>query len=342
MKTFKRLTCAAMAMLLLLLSACSFGNVEPDPPAPHKLPTVTPDASGQLTFGDQTFSTDVEKLTLHIDIRSNEILDLSPLSWCTQLRSLSVNVTITPHIYYDMFDDPHIMEMTPVDLRPLTALANLEVLKLNVGPIDDLSPLTQLPNLKNLVLWAEGELDLRPLTGCAGLTTLALGGRASLDLSQLKGCTALNNLRVDVYAPDWTTPDLSALSGMPALETLSTGGCQGLRALKDVPLRSILDLNDSGDILENLPQLSTLDYISFSDEHIDDIAPLLLLSGLTQIALEVGAQEIESFTVITPKDSAMLDSLITNIPTAQLRELLSRGVSITITVDKNRPAGIMK
>ena len=132
------------------------------------------------------------------------------------------------------------------------------------------------------------------------------------------------------------------MSGAPALETLSAGASNGLADLDDVPLSCLIDLNDSGDILENLPLLDTLTDVEFSDEHLDDISPLLLHPGVTDIVLEVGAQEIESGTVIKNANDDLLDALITNIPTAQLREFLTSRGSITIMVDNNREAGVME
>lgn len=345
MKYIKKLLGPVMAavMLLVTLTACGGENIDSDPGRAERPPAVVPNANGELTFGDQTFSVDTERLTVNLQLRSNEVLDLSPLAWCTQLRYLSVNLTVIPHLYYDKFDDPHIAEMEPTDLTPLGELTGLEHLELNVGKIDDLSMLTTLPNLSTLVLWIEGELDLTPLSDCAGLTELSLGGRGTVDLAPLTRCGMLKTLRIDVYDKDWNTPDLSALSGTPALEMLSTGASNRLSELTDVPLRRLVDLNDSGNILENLPELDTLEYVEFSDEHLNDILPLLQHPGVLQITLEVGAQEIENFTVIDSPNDPLLNTLITVIPTAQLRTFLEQdGASITLIVDKNRTAGVME
>lgn len=345
MKYIKKLLCLALAaaMLLGMMTACGGDNTDNDPGRTERPPAVIPNANGELTFGDQTFSVDTERLTVNLQLRSNEVLDLSPLAWCTQLRYLSVNLTVIPHLYYDRFEDPHIAEMKPTDLSALGELTGLERLELNVGKIDDLSVLAALPNLSALVLWIEDELDLTPLSGCSALTELALGGRGTVDLTPLKHCAMLKNLRVDVYDKEWNTPDLSALSGTPALETLSIGASNGLSELTNVPLSKLVDLNDSGNILENLPNLSTLEYVEFSDEHLDDILPLLQHPNISEITLEVGAQEIDNFTVITSPNDPVLNSLITVIPAAQLRSFLEKdGTAITLIVDKNRTAGVME
>ena len=164
-----------------------------------------------------------------------------------------------------------------------------------------------------------------------------------MDLTPIRGFTALTGLRVDVYDSDWNTPDLSGLSGTPNLETLSTGASNGLSALTDVPLKKLIDINDSSDILENLPQLATLMHLEFSDEHLNDIRPLLTHPGITEIVLEVGAQDIENFTIIESADDPILDYLVTAIPVAQLRSFLASGTAtITIVVDKNRTAGALE
>lgn len=345
MKYINKFLCLALAAVMLLgvLTACGDENNRNDPAGTERPPAVAPNANGELTFGDQTFSVDTERLTVNLQLRSNEVLDLSPLEWCTQLRYLSVNLTVIPHLYYDKFDDPHIAEMEPTDLSPLGKLTGLERLELNVGRIDDLSVLAALPNLSTLVLWIDGELDLTPLAGCPALTELSLGGRGTVELAPLTRCVGLNNLRIDVYDRDWNAPDLSALSGAPALGTLSIGASNGLSELTNVPLCRLVDLNDSGNILENLPDINSLEYVEFSDEHLNDILPLLQHPGITQITLEVGAQEIENFTVINSPNDPALDSLITVIPVAQLREfLVQNGASITLVVDRNRTAGVME
>ena len=343
MRKMLSLTLAAV-MFLTALTGCSYnftiGGEEPDPTPQVNHPAPVPNANGELTFGGQTFSVDTDRLTLQLQVRSNEVLDLSPLAWCTQLRYLSVNLTVVPHIYYDNFKEPHITELMPADLSPLAGLSNLEHLELNVSKIKDLVPLAQLPQLSSLVLWIDGEVDLTPLVSCPSLVNLSLGGRGTVDLAPLARCGSLAGLRVDVYDSDWNSPDLSALSGAPALQVLSLGASNGLSELVNVPLRSVQDLNDSGDILENLPKLESLELVEFSDERLNDITPLLMHPGVTQIKLEVGAQEIENFTVIQSADDPLLNQLITAIPIAQLKNFLTRkGTAITLVVDRNRTAG---
>lgn len=340
MKRFKKLFCLMLAVLMLLLTACSSSTVNRDP---STTVTTGQSSNGEITYGDQTFSVDVETLTLNIQIRSNEKLDLTPLAQCINLQRLSINVVITPHIYYDKYDEPHIVEQPAVDITPLASLKGLRRLDLNVGRIDDLTPLTQLSNLGMLVLWIDGGMDLAPLAGCVSLTELAIGGRGSVDLAPITTFPALTGLRVDVYDSQWNTPDLSALSGAPNLTTLSIGASRGLGELKDVPLKRLVDLNDSADILEHLPALDTLEQIEISDEHLNDITPLLQHSPtIAKLVLEVGAQDIENYTVIRSADDPVLASLITAIPLSQLRSYLSAGgTSVTLVVNQNRETGIV-
>ena len=338
MKLRKRLHCLLFALLCLMLTACSVGGEIEQPTEPVYTQVVRPDSTGEVTWGDQTFSIHAESLMLNLQVRSNEILDLSVLSYCTQLRSLSLNVTVVPHIYKDKFGDPHIAEYTPTDLAPLAALSSLERLELNVNAIKDLTPLSGLPDLTTLVLWVEGNVDLTPLASCASLVSLSLGGRGTADLTPLRQCNALSKLRVDLYDAEWKMPDLSALSGASSLKVLSVGGCNGLSKLEDVPLERLVDHNDGGEILENLPNLDTLTAVEFSDEHIDNIQSLLRISSVTEIVLEVGMQDIESGTELTDPNDDVLDQLITSIPIAQLREFLSGGGSITLVVSRSREA----
>lgn len=341
MNWLKKSCCLMLSALLLLLTACSSSTVNRDPST-----TVTTGqiSNGEITYGDQTFSVSVESLTLNVQIRSNEKLDLSPLAQCINLQRLSINVVITPHIYYDTFDEPHIVEQPAVDLTPLASLTALRRVDLNVGRIADLTPLTQLPNLGMLVLWIDGGVDLTPLAGCASLTELAIGGRGAVDLSAIPTFPVLTGLRVDVYDSQWNTPDLSALSGAPNLTTLSTGGSRGLSELKDVPLKRLVDLNDSGDILLHLPALDTLEQLEISDEYLSDITPLLQYSPtIANLVLEVGAQDIKNYTVIRSADDPVLTALITTIPLSQLRSYLAAGgTSVTLVVNTHREAGAAK
>ena len=339
MKFRKKLHYLLFALLCLMLTACSVGGEIDQPPEPVYTQAVRPDAAGEITWGGQTFSVDAEELVLNLQVRSNEILDLSALSYCTQLRALSLNVTVVPHIYKDKLGDPHIANYTPTDLAPLAALSSLERLELNVNAIKDLTPLSGLYDLTTLVLWIEGDVDLTPLTSCPSLISLSLGGRGTADLTPLSRCDALSKLRVDLYDQEWKLPDLSALSGARALKVLSIGGCNGLSKLENVPLERLVDHNDGGEILENLPDLDTLAAVEFSDEHLSDIGALLRASTVTEIVLEVGLQDIESGTELTDPDDFVLDRLITSIPIAQLREFLSGGGSITLVVSRSREAG---
>ena len=343
MNYWKKLTCLALVVLCVMLSACGTDNGGDDlPPVTQAQGAIGPDENGEIIWGNQTFSVNAETLVLNLQVRSNEKLDLSVLSLCTNLRALTIHLTVIPHIYYDKFDDPHIADYTPTDLTPLASLTGLEHLELSVNKIEDLAPLAELPNLRMLVLWIEDEVELAPLASCDQLSGLALGGRGTVDLSPLNQCAALRSLRVDVYDSRWNTPDLSALSGAPALETLSVGASNGLADLIDVPLKSLVDLNDSEDILKNLPMLDTLTNVEFSDEHLNDISPLLTHPGVTDIVLEVGKQEIENGTVVKNANDALLTTIVTNIPVEQLREFLASGGAITIVVDNNREAGVMK
>lgn len=333
----KRVFSLLLAMLLLVgLTACA-DNKNRDASV---VLVEGQNSGGEITYGDQTFSQDAETLTLRLHIRSNEQLDLTQLSQCTNLRHLSIHLTVTSHVYYDKFNKPHVVEQPAVDLTPLQMLPNLERLELNVGKLPDLVPLSRMANLKSLVLWFDGEVDLAPLAACPNLTELALGGRGSVDLSVVRNFVSLTSLRVDVYDDEWNTPDLSALSGTPRLETLSIGASRGLSDLTNVPLKHLIDINDSGNILNNLPAIDTLEHLEFSDEHLSDILPLLQRAApIDRIVLEVGAQEIESGTVIRSADDPLLTKLVTPIPTEQLRNYLVGGGTITIVVDSNRICG---
>ncbi len=339
------------ALCVLMLSACGAeppADNEPEPPVVTQQPIteqtqeeITPPA--EVTIGHQTFPTDSEELILEAQLQSDQTLDLTPLKWCTSLKSLSINLTVTPHVYFDEGGNTAVSEMSAVDLSPLANLSCVEELFLNVGAVQDLAPLAQMGALHELSLRIEDTIDLSPLADCPNLRRLALEGSRMVDLAPLSQCAELSYLRVWIYDENGDTPDLSALSGAPKLETLSIDGHKGLSELRDVPLRSVVDLANSDSILKNLPALDTLEVVEISDKYLTDIAPLVDRESVKQIILSVcSGQEFDNLTTFTEENLAELDRLVTAIPVEQLKEFLKHdGGSITIFCDWNRTSGFM-
>lgn len=344
MKRYLALT--AIVLSILVFAACGTvssqnESVETEVTRVEEQPLeedVTPPS--EVTIGHQTFSTDVEELVLDAQLQSNQPLDLSLLKWCSNLKVLTVNLMVNPHVYFDEAGNIVVSEMAPVDLSPLAELDHLEDLCLNVGKVADLAPLAQMSALRQLCLVVDGAMDLSPLANCARLEELVLEGSGSVDLAPLSRCAELNYLRLCVIDENGETPDLSDLSGAPKLETLSLAGHRGLAELKDVPLRCLYDLNHSTAILEELPKLSTLETVQISDRYLTDISPLLENETVKYLTLVVDTQAIPQTTIITADNRDLLDQLITGIEKDQLSEFLNRNDgSIMVFYDFNRTDG---
>jgi hypothetical protein len=91
-----------------------------------------------------------------LDLRSNRITDLSPLSGLVKLQSLYLS-------------DNRITE-----LKPLTPLTNLRTLRLSFNPITDVKPLAKLTKLSDLWLMGAQVSDATPLMGLTKLGELNL------------------------------------------------------------------------------------------------------------------------------------------------------------------------
>ena len=103
-----------------------------------------------------------------LDLSSNEVLNVEPLSNLKQLQ----------HLY---LDNNHI-----VDVAPLASLKNLRTLSLSKNPIEDISPLANLKNLDSLYLDYTNISDITALKGLVNLEDLVLNFTAVTDLSPLK------------------------------------------------------------------------------------------------------------------------------------------------------------
>lgn len=82
------------------------------------------------------------------------------------------------------------------DLRPLTALPQLTILKLSGNNISDISPLAQLNNLTHLNLSHNRLSDLLPIAELDRLIYLDLAGNQISNIAPLSSLTGLNDLNL--------------------------------------------------------------------------------------------------------------------------------------------------
>jgi hypothetical protein len=167
-----------------------------------------------------------------LDLRGNQISDLTPLSRLIRLDTLF------------LFDDQI------SDLSPLANLTNLEWLRLEGNQISDLSPLASLTKLQNLALGNNQISDLTPLST---LTNLGLD-MGSLDLSNnqitdLTGLENLTNLGVLDLANNQIT-DVTPLQGLTRLWFLDL---QNNQITDPMPLAWLTGLDSRSLRLDNNP-----------------------------------------------------------------------------------------
>ena len=209
------------------------------------------------------FATNLSK----IDLRDNEISDLSPLAGLINLRELRLDHNFQPS-----------------DLSPLAGLINLEVLDFTFN-VSDLSPLAGLINLEYLHFTDTNVSDLSPLAGLINLESLGFSRTPSIsDISPLAG---LVNLK---FIGSWgnAISDLSPLAGLTKLEVINFCGgnisdltpLAGLTGLKELYLarQEISDIS----LLANLTGLTRLD---LHNNDISDISPLAKLTQLKWLEL---------------------------------------------------------
>ena len=111
-------------------------------------------------------------------MKSNEVVDISPLSGLVNLQSLELK-------------DSQI-----VDLSPLQGLVNLQHLRVGGNQIADISPLSGLVNLQELGVELNQVVDVSPLAGLIGLRRLNLEHNFISDLTPLVPLTNLEILLI--------------------------------------------------------------------------------------------------------------------------------------------------
>ncbi len=172
-------------------------------------------------------------------------------------------------------------------IEELTRLTALKALHLSGTGAMDLSPLRALHQL-NVLEWHEcqGE-DYEPVGALTKLAEVDLYRAKVADGAFL---TPLKHLRV-VNLEDTPIADVNSLAGLPTLQSLnlSWSSVHDLSPLAGLPCLKTLELN--GTTLEDLSPLAkigTLEEISLIDAKIDDISPLLNAPNLRQLHLREG------------------------------------------------------
>ena len=232
-----------------------------------------------ITIAGQEYSTDLTELDLGSMYLTDA--DIEPLQYMVNLRSLDLRQN----------------QLT--DLTPLAGLTQLESLELRGNNLSDLTPLAGLTNLKTLRLGGSDSgvnnpnlQDLTPLSGLKNLEILVLPGNSQIrDLTPISGLTNLREFSMsgDSSAGAYQIADLSPLAGLTNLERLSVtiNGVDSLEPLRNLKKLAYLFINGEGAYqdfspISELTELQTLRLVGTGNSQM---APgdLQFISGLTQL-----------------------------------------------------------
>ena len=213
-----------------------------------------------------------------LNIRDNQVSDLSPIAGLIQLRRLEL-------------DNDNPIQLS--DLSPLGGLINLEYLNFSYENVSDLSPLGGLINLKYLHFTDSNVFDLSPLAGLVNLESLGFSRSNVSDLSPVAGLINLKLIRT------WGSPisDLSALAGLTKLEVIDICGGEFSALTPLASLTGLKELYLAGNEISNISPLAALtglNRLNLESNEISDTAPLASLTNLTW--LDLSHNEISNFS----------------------------------------------
>ncbi len=178
-----------------------------------------------------------------VDLFSNDIQNLTPLSALEKLESLNMHhnriTDITPLANLSTLKRLYLDHNQIKDIQALRHLSQLQSLSLDNNQIEDLTPLAKLADLEQLGVSANAIEDISPLVNLTGLKNLYLSGNPIQDFSTLKALTQLETL----YLADTGFDDARWLSDMHQLQTLRIWGNPDLK---------------HAEILETLPNLEEI------------------------------------------------------------------------------------
>ena len=223
-----------------------------------------------------------------LDLRDNQISDISPIAGLINLRELEIN------------------RNTISDISPVRGLTNLTLLTLKDNQISDISPIAGLINLQRLYLDDNLISDISPIAGLVELHRISLNRNPVSDMSPLSGLKNLNHLSMnDTFISDISlvrslpsltifgfrstqVSDLSPLAGLINMTAL--GFSNKSESISDLsPLAGLINLeyiNSWGNSISDLSPLAgltKLEIINFCGGNISDLTPLAGLTGLKEL-----------------------------------------------------------
>ncbi|TAG86671.1 MAG: hypothetical protein EAZ20_12320, partial [Bacteroidetes bacterium] len=238
---------------------------------------------------ENTYLLDKEKkIVIGLNLRSNQISDISSLQSLTNLTHLYLSrnqisdlsslqsLTNLMHLY--------LSENQILDISSLQSLTNLTELNLSVNQISDISSLQSLTNLTELDLSVNQISDISSLQSLINLTELNLEGNKISDISSLQSLTNLMHL----YLSENQISDISSLQSLTNLTHLylSRNKISDFSSLQSLTKLELLYLqNNQISDLSSLQSLTNLTELLLSNNQISDISSLQSLTNLTKLYL---------------------------------------------------------
>lgn len=220
--------------------------------------------------------TELTHLT-ELDLRTNNIIDISPLVKLTKLKWLALSRNQIK------------------DVHPLGELYNLEKLILSRNQITNINPLTTLKNLTHLELGSNQIIDITPLESLKALTRLNLSRNKIQDICPLSILVDLEQLTVSRNR----IQDIAYLINLKSLKQLDLSGNQ-ISNINQLQLLNNLTwlVLSRNQIIDTTPlsELHNLTRLALSRNRIKDIYFVSKLKNLT--LLDLSGNEISNISPI--------------------------------------------
>lgn len=246
----------------------------------------TTDGRGIVSLVGLEYCVNLENL----DLRGNQIVDLSPVSSLTSLTLLYAS-------------DNRI-----TDISPLSSLRNLEVLHLQQNLIANISALSDLPNLRALYLNGNPVADITPL-----VENLGIGYGDTLMLEELP----LDDTSANVYIPELKARGVQVKWWAPAPPPTGIGKPVTIPdpALEE-RLRYALDKPEGNLLTSDLEALTFLDAHGIANlsgleycinlrelmlpvTDVDDLSPISGLSNLLYLWIQGPSSELDNYSPLS-------------------------------------------
>lgn len=229
------------------------------------------------------------------------ITDISPLSSCVDVRSLSLSgnriMDIAPLQELSTLKTLYLGGNPIMDITPLGHLNKLQFLNLSRTFVKDASPLSTLPNLKELAIEHTPIQDISPLQNLKSLHTLSVCIRNVKQFNALTDIRNLKQLHIHQLI-GLTEADLKLFEKLINLETLTieNGVFNNLDFLaNNQKLKKLTFVNSFVPDASSIKKLTALTHLECNNTPIGNIEVVAEVSSLKSFA-----GSFQQFSVLKP------------------------------------------